>query len=345
MAIHTLDPLQDPRWSEFVEQHQSVSVVHTTGWLKALRQTYGYKPVVYTTSAPATPLENGVVLCRVASWLTGCRLVSLPFADHCDLLIGNPADECELLQGLQEVAMRENLKYIELRPRPSEREHADWNTSSSFCFHELDLRPSIEDLLRATHKTAVQQAIRRADREQLTCDEGRSDKHVGEFYRLLLLTRRRHGLPPQPIQWFRNLAASLGDRLTIRVASKDGQTVASILTIQWGRTITYKYGCSDARFHNLGGIAFLLWKTIQDAKRTGAQSLDFGRSDLDNSGLITFKDRWGARESSLSYFRHSAEPQRRLTEGGSAKLVKQAFAYMPDRMLTTAGRLLYRHIG
>ena len=30
---------------------------------------------------------------------------------------------------------------------------------------------------------------------------------------------------------------------------------------------------------------------------------------------------------------------------GGAKLVKQAFAYMPDMMLTTAGRLLYRHIG
>jgi len=325
MAVYSLDPLQDPRWSDFVERHRSASLVHTTGWLKALRQTYGYRPVVFTTSQPSTSLENGVVLCRVKSWLTGRRLVSLPFADHCDVLIGDAAHECELLEGLQDVASRERLKYVELRSRGEERQHADWNASSTFSFHELDLRPSIDELFKAAHKTGVQQPIRRAEREGLTCDEGRSEKHIQEFYRLLLLTRRRHGLPPQPIQWFRNLAAALGDRLTIRVASKASQTVASILTLRWGGTICYKYGCSDARFHNLGGVAFLLWKTIQEAKQTDARSLDFGRSDLDNSGLITFKDRWGARKTSLNYIRHSAQPQQRLTESGGAKLVKQAF--------------------
>jgi hypothetical protein len=346
LSIYTLDPLQDPRWTEFVGRHRFASVVHTTGWLRALNLTYGYTPVVYTTSGPAAPLTNGAVFCRIKSWLTGRRLVSLPFTDHCELLVDGPEQESELLNGLQEAAAREKLKYVELRPRDMERPTAaGWDTNASFRFHQLDLRPSLDDLYRAAHKTAIQQAIRRADREKLGYDEGCSEKQIAEFYRLLLLTRRRHKLPPQPIAWFRNLASCLGDGLTIRVASKDGETIASILTLHWKGEIFYKYGCSDARFHNLGGMAFLLWKTIQEAKQTGAHALDFGRSDLDNTGLITFKDRWGAQPSSLHYFRHSATPQRRISEGGRARLLQQSFALMPDKMLTAAGRLLYRHIG
>jgi hypothetical protein len=43
------------------EEHPRASVFHTIAWLEALRQTYGYQPVVYTTSAPGNGLRNGIV--------------------------------------------------------------------------------------------------------------------------------------------------------------------------------------------------------------------------------------------------------------------------------------------
>ncbi len=42
---------------------------------------------VLTTCAPDAPLTDGVVFCEVDSWLTGRRLVSLPFSDHCEPLL------------------------------------------------------------------------------------------------------------------------------------------------------------------------------------------------------------------------------------------------------------------
>jgi hypothetical protein len=346
LAIYTLDPLHDPRWIEFIGRHPRASVVHTPGWLRALNKTYGYEPIVYTTSDPRVSLNNGAVFCRIASWLTGRRLVSLPFTDHCELLTDGPHSTDEIVRELQQTAETARLKYVELRPGDSEHVRSEaWQVSSSFRFHSLDLRPSLDELFRAAHKTSVQQAIRRAEREPLSYHDGRSEDQLNDFYRLLVLTRRRHMLPPQPIEWFRNLVACMGDDLKIRVASKDGRTVASILTLHWGNTILYKYGCSDATFHNLGGIAFLLWKTIQEGKDRGAQSLDFGRSDLDNPGLITFKDRWGATQSSLEYLRYSSRPSQRGGDSSRAKFVRRLFARMPDEMLKAAGRLLYRHIG
>src|ERR1700730_12166707 len=86
MTVYETDPLSDPRWAQFVGRHARASVFHTVEWLKAIQLTYGYRPVVLTTPAPADPLNDGVVFCQIRSWLTGSRMVSLPFSDHCEPL-------------------------------------------------------------------------------------------------------------------------------------------------------------------------------------------------------------------------------------------------------------------
>src|SRR5271167_440366 len=87
VTVHQIDPLEDPRWEKFLERHPRSSVFHTVAWLDALRRTYGYRPVAITTESPGRDLQAGIVFCSVHSWLTGRRLVSLPFSDHCELLV------------------------------------------------------------------------------------------------------------------------------------------------------------------------------------------------------------------------------------------------------------------
>ncbi|MCA1560886.1 MAG: GNAT family N-acetyltransferase [Acidobacteria bacterium] len=265
MTVYTFNPLDDGRWGEFVDRHPSASLFHAPGWVKALQQTYVYQPVVYTTSPPEALLNNGILLSRVRSWLTGRSLVSVPFADHCEPLVAVPEDLAAILDALRAVAG--GWKYVELRPRTS----GPWDdlglaATTSFRFHVLDLRPPLEDVRRGFKESAVQRKIKRAEREGVSCEEGRSEALLQAFYRLTLLTRRRHGIPPQPIQWFRNLIGCFGDRLTIRVAVKGGHAIGGILTLQHRKTLVYKYGCSDARFHNLGTMPLLFWTTIKEAK-------------------------------------------------------------------------------
>ena len=93
---YELDPLHDPRWGALVDSHPRASVFHSTSWLRALQTVYGYEPVVVTTCPPGARLTNGVVFCRIKSWLTGRRVVSLPFSDHCEPLV-DTADEFDYL--------------------------------------------------------------------------------------------------------------------------------------------------------------------------------------------------------------------------------------------------------
>ncbi len=346
MNIHITNPLSDRRWDDLVARHPAASVFHQRGWLDALARTYRYVPLVLTTAAEGESLQDGVVLCRISSWITGTRLVSLPFADHCDPLLNDVSAMPEFVSWLKTECDRQQLRYTEIRPLLGLGEmNCGLQPASSYFFHELDLRGTLEQIWRGFHKDSIQRKIQRAEREGLTYEAGRSQRLVDDFYCLLLKTRRRHRLVPQPRAWFRNLVECMQNRIEICLTRKDGNPVAALLTLRHGAAAVYKYGCSDERFHNLGGMPFLFWRLIETSKAWGAERLDLGRSDLDNQGLIVFKDRFGATRKQLTYYRHLSTPKTEASSNWDSPTMRRFFSILPDAALSTAGRLLYRHIG
>jgi hypothetical protein len=329
--LYWIDPLTDPRWERLIDRHASSSIFHTRAWLMALRKTYGYEPLALTQSPPDAELADAIPFCRVRSILTGTRLISLPFSDHCEPLSVSE----ELLQALPEICVSKKLKYVELRPL-SPRATRGLDVSQRFLSHSLDLRPEIDQLQRRFHADCIRRKIRRAEREHVIMETGNSESLLNDFYALQVLTRRRHGLPPQPRAWFRNLMAAMNDMATIQVARANGRAVAAILMLWHKRTAVYKYGCSDAAANNLGGMQLLLWKAIEQAKSFGMESLDFGRCDFEDESLAVFKERWGAVRNGISYIRYPVRAQRRAPTTLLSKL--------PGPVLVVAGRLLYRHM-
>jgi CelD/BcsL family acetyltransferase involved in cellulose biosynthesis len=340
-----IDPLQDPRWRSFSEWHPDSSIFHTTGWLNALRATYGYTPVVLTTSAPGAPLQDALLFCEVRSVLTGNRLVSLPFSDHCQPLVGHSDALESLFEAMRQTVDSQRWKFFEIRPTlyaPSFE--SGLSVTGSYFFHRVDLRHPEQTIFKRFDKNCVQRKIRRAERESLRYEEGCSEKLLHCFYRLNIMTRRRHGLPPQPLKWFRSLIATLGKDLQIRIAFKDDVPIAGILTLTYKTKMVYKYGASDLNYSNLGGNALVFWRAIQAAKAKGIEDFDLGRSDLDNEGLVIFKERWGAERSTLNYWRYPASS----SHGGTANFIRKAKRFIsiaPELSLMTVSKLLYRHMG
>jgi CelD/BcsL family acetyltransferase involved in cellulose biosynthesis len=346
VTIHLINPLSDRRWDELVARHPDATVFHRREWLESLTRTYGYKPVVLTTAAPGQALTDGVALCRVASWMTGTRLVSLPFADHCQPLLHDPAGSLEFAAWLGAECDRRKWDYVELRPLLSGGT-TDYGLlpERSYCFHELDLTLGSEQLFQRLHKNSFQRKIRRAEREGLSYEAGRSEQLLIEFYRLVVTTRRRQQMLPQPFAWFRNLVQCMGDQVEIRVARKDRTPIAAMLSLRHRANVVFKYGCSDARFHNLGGMPLLFWKLIEESKATGAESLDLGRSDFDNEGLIIFKDRLGTTRRRLTYYRHSLAKSEKPAAAQKSHGFRELLFNLPDAVLATAGGVMYRHWG
>jgi hypothetical protein len=348
MRCYEFDPTQDARWAELLARHPKASVFHSVGWLRALQHTYKYELVALTTSRPDEELKNGLVFCRVNSWLTGNRLVSLPFSDHCEPLCDSAQELDGFLYHLQISAGNEGLKYVEIRPvnfnLTQAGERIKFSPAAMHSLHILDLRPNLTELFQSFDRDSVQRRIGRADRAGLTEMCGRSDALLKDFYTLFVTTRGRHRIPPIPFVWFRNLVQLQGEALQIRLAYQDKIPVAGILTLRFRNTIYYKYGCSDPRFNQLGATPWLLWKAISAAKSTGALGFDLGRTEAGNEGLLTFKNHWVSQPQKLQYWKFP-DTHVPVAAGWKLRLAKRVFSYMPDRLLTITGNLIYRHIG
>jgi lipid II:glycine glycyltransferase (peptidoglycan interpeptide bridge formation enzyme) len=348
MTVYKFDPITDPRWASFLEQHSDASVFHTREWMRTLQQTYGYKPVAYSTSN-GNELTNAVVFCQIESRLTGKRLVSLPFSDHCQpLASGN--DLREILNYLQDNCSPERFKYVELRPIVFEtgmdEKRQPFVLSEKFSFQRVDLRPELNVIYKNLHDSCIRRKVKRADREGLLYEMGRSEELQKKFRHLLLLTRRRHKLPPQPSSWLRNIVNSLGEMVTIHVLSKNDIPVASIVTLKYKSSIVYKYGCSDTQFNHIGATPLLFWNLIQRAKAENAETLDLGRSSYEDLGLIAFKEHLGAVSSELAYYRNRiSTKQKSLSNVRASVLARQALVHLPDSLFSRVGQFLYRHIG
>jgi len=349
MRVYQIDPVKDARWSEFIGLQRNASVFHSMGWLEALRSTYGYDPVVFTSSSASDELSNGVLFCKVHSWITGSRLVSLPFSDHCELLCDSKEDLAFLIRYLQTCMEHENFRYLEVRPVNGNfgqiSETIGFRPLATYYLHVLDLRRKLDELFKTFDRNSVQRRIQRAERAGLIEKCGRSDDLLRDFYALFVRTRGRHRLPPSPYRWFRNLVRHSGEAVEIRVAYRAKTPIAALLTLRFRETVYYKYGCSDAQFHKLGAMPWLLWKAIASAQSNAASHFDMGRTEEQNAGLLAFKNHWVCQPQALVYWRFPAAASLNSPGDWKLQVAKRIFSTMPGGLRTVAGNLLYRHIG
>jgi CelD/BcsL family acetyltransferase involved in cellulose biosynthesis len=349
-TFHAINPLQDDRWPEFLSRHSQASVFHTRAWLESLRRTYGYEPVAFTTSPVGEPLDNGVVFCTVKTWLVRRpRLVSLPFSDHAQPLVRNEETLQSLLALLETKIKAGQWTSVEFRPPNTPAVYGEWANFADGCqyvLHTLDLSGPLEAIFHGLNKDSTQRKIRKAERSGVVYLEGQSEELLQDFFHLAVMTRRRQAVPPPPIEWYRNVVTSFGPDAKIRVArTKEGKLAGAILTLFFKETMLFKYGASDTEYHRLGTMPFLLWKAIEDAKQCGANTFDFGRSEVENTGLVHFKAHFGGEQKVLTHKVYPARTWDPASEGISMRVAKKVFALLPHAAIIRAGRLIYPHIG
>lgn len=338
-----IDPTREVRWTELLESHPSTSVFHSVSWLRALGSCYGFRPRAWYLNSPLTG-SVGLAACEVRSRLTGARLVSMPFSDHCEPLVDTAEELGVLLQGLLGES-GSAFRYAEIRPLHDHwgevLEAQGFQPCQRFLFHEIDLRPGSDKLWENLHPSSIRRKIRRAEREGLQVRRGNDPGLVKEYYRLHLLTRRRQGVPPQPLRWFQVLAKEFADKARVYIADHGDLAVSGIFTLRWGSCLTYKYGASDERWNPLGGNPLLMWTAMQDACAAGLERFDLGRCDLDNPGLARYKERLGAQRRRLMYYRCPPGSPRT----GASRLVASVCRRLPLPVLRLLGGFLYRHVG
>lgn len=340
--IRTLDPLTDPAWRDIVARDPRATAFHTPEWMDALRRTYGFAPIVYATSGDE--LRSAIPFCLITSWLTGRRLVSLPFSDHCEPLVEDQSQLAAILDDVTFDAGINAWRYVQIRPRAVGGTMAGFERDESNYFYAIDLQPDLDVIFKGI-KRDNREDIRKADRRGLEHVVGRDDTFVRAYFRLHAMTRSTQGVPPQPYAWFQNLAHCMDEMLEVHLLLQDDVPIAGLVAIHFREQLMVKYTASDPVRDRQGMGKSLLWKTIVRAKERGATTLDWGRCEPEHRGLAQFKERFGAVRSDLVYLRNPPAPAHGHRSSWATRAAKSLVPRMPVTVLMAAGRVAYRHVG
>jgi len=345
-----IDPTRDPRWEAFVQARPDSNVFHTAAWARVLMETYGYEPRYYVVENSAGQIEAGWPCMLVASPLTGTRLVSLPFCDHCQPLVDTETDAEALLDALIADRGRMGAKTLEVRgwsqygPPLPER----LNEVPYYRLFETELDPDPAVFWKRIRKDS-RRCVRQAREKNLSIRPAESLDDLAAFYALNLMLRRRHGMLPQPRLLFTSLHRNFIQRGAgqILLAEVGGQIVAGVLCITHQDKVYDKFAPSNPEFWSYRPNHLLLWKNVEWSCQHGYTHYDLGRVGADATGLASFKEQWAFVGRDLPYSYYPAPGGFNVTHPeGIKKRVLDLFArYAPERIFVEAGERLYRHLG
>lgn len=344
MQILQVDPITDPIWQHLVDRVPS-SVFHSPAWLKVLHDTYGIETGGWVLCDSLGTPGAGLPFCRISD-MVGERIVSLPFSDYCDPLVGDEEQwNCligELLAERWPIIVR--CLHSSL-PRADQRfalvKEAKW--------HGVDLHPDVSTLWARLHPSS-RRAIAKAHREGVIVRAAQGAEDLQAFFALHLKLRKyKYRLLAQPFRFFENIWRQFivpGDGVLLLAIYRD-TIIGGVLFLKWKDTLYYKFNASAASDLAYRPNDLLMWEGIQYAKAQNCSYLDFGLSDLDQEGLVRYKRKYATEEKVISFLRCApneiiTQQQKQLPNLLSQLTDLFTDESAPDSLTDKAGEILYR---
>lgn len=344
MTLQILNPIQYPKWDDLLLNSPGYSFFHSSAWAKVLSESYGYTPK-YFAMVQEEKLLAIIPVMEVKSFLKGKKGVSLPFTDYCDPIISDGIPFQNLFEDIIELGKMCGWRSLEFRCSSNLFSWAQ--PSLKYLGHVLDLSQGEEKVFMNFRDSTMRNA-KKALKGGVKVEIDHSLKSIKEFYKLNCLTRKEHGLPPQPFYFFKKIydhviSKNLG---MVVLAAHHNTIIAGSIYFHFGKNAVFKYGASDKTFQHLRPNNLIMLEAIRWYCKNGYRNLCFGRTEPEHRGLIQFKSGWGPNENPIHYYHYDLRKNSFIR--GSSKVTgfhNKIFRNMPIPILKGIGSVLYKHTG
>jgi len=349
-SVKIIDPSADRRWDNFIANDHRGSIYQHSLWKDIVQSTYGYQPFYFVLEDSSGDLCGGMPFFLVKSWLTGIRLVSLSFSDYCDILIRDEEEITTIIKAVIEQSKLLRASMIEVRLKNGKENFKDFNFSKSACYkdHILPLDEPL-DVIRKKMSKGCRADIKSAQKSGITLEFGTTESDMKGFYNLYVVTRKRHGLIPEPYRFFKNVWQYLYPRnmLSLILAKEGSKTIAGVILLKYKNYAYFLMSSSDQNYLTKHPNHLLWWKGIELVHEEGFRYCDFGRTSLNNIGLLDFKRHFGAVEYDINHYIYGASTKNILLQtikNNGSTFIHSVCKMMSNPILKLAGNLLYKHL-
>ncbi len=323
IEIETMDPTE-AAWADVISQCEA-RLFLSPSWLGVLAETFGFEFTALTVRSPEGVSALPYALIDDAR---GPRIRSLPFCDLAPFPLATPEHWPLLEAELGHPMVGASLAVL---PGAVPADPTRWQSSRPWVWHMLNVEGD-EEALMERYPRSLRNKIRKPTKHGFVTATRTDAAAVDSFFDLHLGVRRhRHHLLAQPRALFHNMADRFWgegrlepDRTdgAVVTVEREGDVAAAVMVARYDDVAYYKFAASDPDHRHRNVNQAVVHGAATWAQAVGCTHLDLGRSDIDQPGLVRFKDQ----------FRAESRPIERLARTG--------VPYLPgDELGTTLGRL------
>lgn len=330
-------------WNRFLSNNPDSTIYHTPEWKEFLEKTFDYEPRYFFAKNENDELIGIAPFFHVNSRITGNRLVSLPFSHICSPLgsldVNNELLKCAL-------SANEKLKSSTIEVRSLER-FPGFSVNDNYSTFILKMTPRVDEVWNSLDRGSVRWAVKKSKNYGVTVEITNDIESIKDFFELNCITKRDIGVPGHPWKFVKNLFSCVKPYVSLYSAKLQGEIIAGGIMERFNGKVIYGYGAANPDHLKLYPYNAFIWKSIEDSCVNGYSTYDFGRTSLDNVGLIQFKKRWNTDEIKL-YYNNQPEPrQTRATDRDSLtyKLGNGIIRRMPIAAYKLFSKASFSHFG
>ena len=295
-SIRELQTGEEESWDAFAKTRPGSNLYHSTLWRDFVRQVFGHRPV-YLVAERGGQLTGILPMFLVRAPFLGSKLISLPY----DIGSGGTAaiDACSA-SALLEAAIRRarelRVDYMELRYGAPQPAAATLGLGASEPVIVSDLELGDEKRVWSRLSRNHRRSIHTARESGIQVREAGSLEEYLEFYRIMLRVFRNFGTPPYGPGYIRAVWKHLHPAGAVRLllAYAGGRPMGGALLFCWGKAMVDKLCLTLPESVPLCANAALYARTIELGLERGFETLNLGSSARTQTGLIEFKEKWGA---------------------------------------------------
>jgi CelD/BcsL family acetyltransferase involved in cellulose biosynthesis len=367
LRVTSVQPLHDPRWDAFVDDHPAGQVYHRSGWLQALHLEYRQPVVALACETDDGAIVGVLPLVRtrglpfgVGGKSAGPRLSSLPRTPVAGPIASSRDSLALLVSAAVDMAradgLRLQLKMVapELDGVAPDLVGVPWRATYVVAL------PDDPEALRfgdARNHSTVRRAIKKAQREGVVVRLATDEAELRAWYRLYLDVCRWRGQPARTYRFFAGLWRHLrpGGHMELLLAERgegrDRELLGGNVLLLGGGTVSYAFNGRRRDALSSRPNDLLHWEAMRSAMERGYRRYDLGEVDEQNPGLARYKAKWGAGvEHTVRYYAPPL-PDEEATGYGAAEsqgrlktMLLAAWQRVPLPLTQLAGDRIYRYL-